>query len=194
MHTGPDLSELDVAIQRLKTVLNDPVCRANMTLSTVTGFLGELIVRQRLKKEGIEVSHHGKMSSYDLEYGPYKIDVKTSARKSELGEGLSNWGWALKRESKRKNACTHFVCLALDERYEPVAYYVLHASHARDLSSGVGQFSKVQAALMVVSGQRMPSPTSKWHESVAVSRELIERGAVVVADAGHSLIEAIERA
>ena len=106
-------------IQRLKLVIKDENC-ARMNHSTVKGFLGELLVKAKLESEGLEIIHRGNQSGFDLEYAKehshFKIDVKYSEPKNDFEKAVTNWGWALQHENKKKPiTCTNGHCL-VDER------------------------------------------------------------------------------
>lgn len=121
-----------------------------MNKSTIKGYLGELIVKRKLMKEGIPTNSLGNQSGYDLEYkdDKIKIDVKLSLLKNEFKLNSYYWGWALKHESKKEIKATHFVCVALNNNYEVEAFYVINAKNWRERATefpeGIKQFSKVE--------------------------------------------------
>src|SRR5437773_1257683 len=105
-------------LELLRRVALSPDC-TNMNRSTVKGFLGELLVKQRLESEGMAVDHLGNQTGFDLRYsrntGPVQIDVKLSLPKSESVYPFPYWSWALLHENKKKSvSATHFVCVACD--------------------------------------------------------------------------------
>lgn len=114
------------------------------------GFLGELLVREKLESEGREVKHFGNQSGYDLWYGKgtveVKIDVKAS-RGDPIRDEFRAWGWALLSTSKkRKLSCTHFVCIALDATLMPHAYHVIPSSKVKAFPHAAGRFKSVMHA------------------------------------------------
>jgi hypothetical protein len=52
------MNGLGKTISLLKNVINDKNCR-NMNLSTIKGYLGELIVKRKLQEEGITAISKG---------------------------------------------------------------------------------------------------------------------------------------
>jgi len=125
--------------------------KKTMNLSTVKGFLGELIVKRKLEEEGLDVLHKGNQSGYDLEFGNYKIDVKFSAFKNDSRDKRGNhWGWALIQGPKKKIKCTHFVCVGADEFLNPLFYYIINQDHHTLFHRGKGQFKGVQRGFIVL--------------------------------------------
>src|ERR1700733_12606376 len=87
-------------IQLLRGIILSPDC-AKMNLGTVKGYLGELLVKQRLQDElgVIRVEHFGNQHSHDLQSNrdakAIQIDVKTSIAKDEFKWGFPYWSGAL---------------------------------------------------------------------------------------------------
>ena len=85
-------------IDLLKAVIKDPNCR-KMNKSTVVGYLGELLVKEKLESEGFSVTHRGNQSRDDLQYEKQGtaviVDVKCSLCKWDFSKEVANWGWAL---------------------------------------------------------------------------------------------------
>lgn len=54
-------------ISLLRKIIFDTNCD-RMNKSTIKGFLGELIVKERLEEVGFEVKHQGNQSGYDLSF------------------------------------------------------------------------------------------------------------------------------
>ena len=138
-------------ISLLRRVIGDPNCE-RMNMSTIKGFLGELIVRERLEDAGFEVDHRGNQSGYDLSFWvddqEFRIDVKTSTLKDELSCDRLHWGWALVHSNKQKAvSATHFICVGLDESLEAQRFIIIPAEWAAKFPEGIGQFSKVKHAL-----------------------------------------------
>jgi hypothetical protein len=138
-------------IALLRKVIKDPVC-GRMNMSTIKGFLGELIVKERLEDAGFEVDHRGNQSGYDLSFWSedqeFRIDVKTSTLKDELSCGRLHWGWALVHSNKRKAvSATHFMCVGLDESFEARRFILIPSEWAGKFPAGIGQFNRVKHAL-----------------------------------------------
>ncbi len=130
-------------VDLLKAVIRDENCR-HMNLSTIKGYLGELIVKAKLESEGCMVEQKGNQCGYDLGFDNIKIDVKTSTLKEET-PGTLGWGWALKQKSKKRRlSCTHFVCLALDEKYNEKAFYVIKKEDIGKFLANSKRFKNVE--------------------------------------------------
>ena len=173
------MKQIETTIKILKKVINDPYCD-RMTKSVVIGYLGELILKNKLEKEGLSVDHKGKQSKYDLEYEKndtiFKIDVKTSKLKDEHKWGVKYWGWALSQGNKTKELnCTHFVCLALDEQLDAYEYFVIPAKNAKLFPSARGQFNSVNHGLIVFPKGSKKVTDKKWMESINRSEKLIKK-------------------
>lgn len=93
------------AAKLLRDVVRHPACQ-KMNLSTVKGYLGELLVKQLLEAEGVKVEHLGNQNGYDLRFSlqgrDIRVDVKMSLPKDEFGWGFEYWGWALQHANKKK--------------------------------------------------------------------------------------------
>ncbi|MBM4295324.1 MAG: hypothetical protein FJ126_10555 [Deltaproteobacteria bacterium] len=114
-------------------------------MSTIKGYLGELIVKPKLLEEGLTTISLGNQSGYDLEYNDIKIDVKLSCLKNEFKLDNNYWGWALKHQNKKKDIkATHLICVALTETYDVNAFYVISANNINGFPQGIKQFSKVE--------------------------------------------------
>ena len=155
----------------------------HMNLSSVKGFYGELLLKQKLENEGLSVTHRGKQSGYDLEFKlskkdhPTKIDVKTSLLKNEIDGDLYNWGWALKSKNKKKINCTHFCCIALDKKYRVNKYYIIQKKNLDKFpKSGIQQFKNVERGLVILFSKLYPKLKTK------VERDYIDKSAKIIAD------------
>src|SRR5574341_311525 len=136
-------------IELLKRIIRDKNCQGHMNLSTVKGYLGELLVKNRLEHEGLIVQHHGNQSGFDLqcEYRgeTFKLDVKFSMPKYEYDSSHVNWGWALVHQHKQRNlSCTHMVCVAVDENLNVHKVYVIPVANIQDFPPSVGKFSRIK--------------------------------------------------
>lgn len=163
---------LNKTIGLLRKIIADENCK-RMNLSTVKGYLGELLVWQQLTNSGFEtVEHQGNQTGYDLSMGKdkkFKIDVKTSALKFELSRECKNWGWALQHENKNKPiSATHFVCIGLDDNLEASQFIVIPAGLAQTFPKSIGRFKKVSHALFVF------PPSSKPKKLPDESKRLIQ--------------------
>lgn len=140
------------AIALLKKILKKDAFK-RMNKGTVVGFLGELIVKQKLEDEGYEIKHSGNCASIDLLYKigdkEIKIDVKTSRPKDEISCGIHYWGWPLSKSAKQCK-CSHYICVALDKDYNVKNYFVINVKEIEKFPNGLGQFStKVNCAFIV---------------------------------------------
>lgn len=140
-------------ISLLRKVIKDPNC-GRMNMSNIKGFLGELIVKERLENAGYEVYHQGNQSGYDLSFWiedgdkEIKIDVKTSTLKDGFSCGRKHWGWALKHSNKKNPlSATHFVCVGLDDELQARRFIIIPAGWVGKFPKGIGQFKKVDHAL-----------------------------------------------
>jgi hypothetical protein len=125
-----------------------------MNRSTVKGFIGELLVKAWLKREGIDAEHLGNQSGYDLEFNyagrPFRIDVKMSMPKDEFGWGFDCWGWALKHANRKKSiSATHLICIGCDHKANIEEAYVVPAETIELFPAGFRQFSKIQHGFVV---------------------------------------------
>ena len=48
------------------------------------------------------------------------------------------------KNKKKPLSCTHFVCVAVDEKFNPVFYYVIHKDSHKLFPKGQGQFNGVK--------------------------------------------------
>ncbi len=160
-------------ISLLRRIINDPNCK-RMNLSTVKGYLGELIVKESLEVAGFKVDHQGNQSGYDLtvwdqDEEEYTIDVKTSLLKDDLSCGRDHWGWALVHSNKQKPiTATHFVCVGLDRDLEAKRFIVIPQRFAEKFPNGIGQFRRVKHAVCdfqrSYTPKNIPSEKAKYIE------------------------------
>lgn len=137
-------------IDVLKEIIQDENC-SHMNLSTIKGYLGELIVKLKLEKEGCSIIQKGNQSGYDLKFKDIKIDVKTSSFKKETFNSPFSWGWALKQKSKKRLiSCTHFVCVALNKNYKVDAFYIIKKENIKYFPKGIKRFKGVQKVFSVL--------------------------------------------
>jgi len=141
-----------MTIKRLKKIILDENCK-NMNKSTVKGFLGELLVKNKLKQEGHNFKHIGNQADVDLELknSNSRIDVKTSILKREIKNLPEYWGWALKQKSKkRKISSSHLICIALFKDLSIDAFYIIRTKDLKEFQkSPIGRFNKVEKGFMV---------------------------------------------
>lgn len=183
------MDELE-ALNRLVGVANLPRLSDYMNLSTVRGFIGELLVKKRLREEGYpHVEHLGKAKAVDLRFSVNEkqitIDVKTSMLKAEFGRRAKNWGWALTRGEKTP-AVTHFVCIALSENLGVERLFVISANNYRLFPAGAGLFRSVAHAFVLLSDGE---PNMGNRNLLELSNRLLERGVVREVQDGQSLYE-----
>jgi hypothetical protein len=171
-----DLESLDITIQLLKNVIFDKNCE-RMNKSGVIGYLGELIVFQKLRQENYQPELLGKQSRVDIIVNGFTIDVKTSRMKND-GFGIDVWGWAL----QRKDSTVKYniaICLALDTELNVAGYYCIYgkyidsfqSSHER-LTSVISRFQKFPKAPDEMSSK-------KYREGYQLSKKLIREGKVI---------------
>jgi hypothetical protein len=144
---------IETSIQRLKKVITDKNCK-QMNLSNVKGYLGELLVFDKLKKEKLHVVQKGNQSGYDIEMlnSNIKIDVKLSTIKMEINGCPPYWGWALKHENKKRAVtASHFICVALQDDFSVKDYYIIQAKDLKMFpSSAIRQFGKVENGFTIL--------------------------------------------
>jgi hypothetical protein len=145
------------SIERLKDIITDENCK-KMNLSNVKGYLGELIVLEKLLKEKVTVEQKGNQSGYDIEIIDLgiKIDVKLSTIKTEVKNCPPYWGWAIKHENKKRDlTATHFVCVALNVDFSVKDFYVIKAKDYKHFpKSAIGQFGKVKNGFTILSDKK----------------------------------------
>jgi len=175
-------------IQSLKDVIFDKNCE-RMNKSCVKGFLGELIVLQKLKSEGLDPIHLGKQSGVDINVKGLKIDVKTSELKDD-GFETKNWGWALKRKGKEIKYDVA-LCVALDEELNTAGFYCIYQENVLSFESQSPQFPTVLNRF-----QKFPQPptvnsSKKFIEGYERSERFIRDGKVLFISPIESLREKI---
>jgi hypothetical protein len=166
MHLITKLKEtisLHRSVTRLKAVILDPHCK-RMNKSSVVGFLGEVVVRQKLEMEGLQVEHHGNQTGYDLEvHGGPKIDVKACTPRSYFGDSANCWGWALLSKSKkRKISFQYLVCVAFNSSLNVSAFYVVNTKDLRKFPESSARFRGVLRAFNIFENVPKLSKTSPW--------------------------------
>jgi hypothetical protein len=185
------MTDILQTISLLKQVISDENC-ARMNLSMVKGYLGELLVKAKLESEGLVVKHLGNQSGYDLLSGNFKIDVKFSALKNEVGGSGAYWGWALLHQNKKRGiSCSHAVCVAVDGNYAVNSYYVIPESNFGYFPCGVGQFSKVKHAFLIGNERDLPEFNEGWRGLYEKSYDLLQQGKAKQVLSHESLREAL---
>lgn len=150
---------LSNSIEKIIDLLKDPGCQ-RMNTSNLKGYLGELLVFQKLEEEGYKVTHLGNQSGYDLEISELaKIDVKYS----KFNEDFDDWGWALVPYSKKRAiSCSHFVCLAMNGDYTVNSYFVIKKKDYEKFPSTIGRFRLKHSFSAVKDGfsyeRHLPNP------------------------------------
>ena len=132
-------------IQRLKDIALDPNCDY-MNKSTVVGYLGEVVVREKLSSKGLVVFHKGNQSAYDLATSSgVKIDVKAGSPRDEFGAGREFWGWALKSQSKKRDInFSRIICVAFTEKYDIHGFYTVLVSNLEHFPPAIPRFKGVE--------------------------------------------------
>lgn len=197
MNALPENESIDEIIDLLRRVIRSEQC-ARLSKSTIIGFLGEVLVKKRLRAEGKDVDHKGNQSGIDLEYKSngqsIRIDVKTSTRKQEFlksVDGFKHWGWAMKKKGSK--APSHFVCVGLNAEYEVEAIFVVPHQCLDNLAieadDRMGQFKKVTHGLLLpCSESPEPEPETASQEGpvrhMNKCRQLLDNGISRVAQYG----------
>ena len=185
-----NLENLSETFIRLKSLIDDPNC-IQMNQAILKGYLGELLVGDKLHKEGLNLILKGNQSGYDLEVEgkDVKIDVKLSKLKDQCKSKVNHWGWALKQASKKTIKSTHLVCVALGENLEPLNYYVIKSQDLDHFpASGFGQFSKVERGLVFIQNKRDIQKVSKDEkEYFDICQSLLDNGTIRKIAANRSL-------
>ena len=154
------MQNIDETIQRLRAIVFDDNCK-NMNLSNIKGYLGELLVTQKLIQEGLMIIPKGNQSGYDIEVPEkkIKIDVKFSTIKKEVTNGSNYWGWALKHKNKFKDiSCSHFICVAVDKKLEPLHYYIIRSTYLNNFpTSAIRQFKNVERGFVLLENHKQIS-------------------------------------
>jgi hypothetical protein len=182
---------LNETIQRLRAVILDANCQY-MNKSTVVGFLGEVLVCEKLRSEGLDVTHLGNQKGYDLQITSLtpeiRIDVKTAVGSDIQGKMIRTWGWALLSTTKKRPlTCTHFVCVALDCELHPFAYHVIERSRVTEFPPSAGQFKSVIHAYAAHHPNNPFSVGTTWYDQHDKSELLFRSGAVSLVKPGESL-------
>lgn len=153
-----------------------------MNRSIVKGYLGELLVRAQLEKEGCAVTHVGNHAGYDLEWAAVRIDVKLSLLKLEIPNFPEYWGWALRPKNKVRNiSCTHFVCAALNRGNEVDAYFVIKARDLQKFPKGISRFRNIANGFGILPSRLPRDCASDVREFFTESRRrLRDRKALMV--------------
>lgn len=181
------MSSIARTIRTLQAMAIDDNCK-RMNKSTVIGFLGELLVRQKLQSEGVDVDHLGGQGGYDLSIwgDSVTIDVKTSRPQKFSGTDVVHWGWALKSKTKKRFiTATHFVCVSLTKECKLREFHVIRASDLKEFPAAVGPFKGVEHTFHVCrSTQKLPA-RSPWRPVVlACDRARKKKTAVRVRKTG----------
>lgn len=168
-------------IKLLKSLIKDTNA-THMNLSNVKGYLGELIVKEKLEKEGYEVMQKGNQSGYDLDVPSLsaKIDVKFSTFKSEAKNYPKYWGWALMSGSKnRELKFSHFVLVALRENLDLDAYYVIRIRDLKFFPKNFAQFRNVKKGFGVFPKDLPKNATKNDKKYARESKKLLKTKKVI---------------
>lgn len=163
-----------------------------MNLGSVKGFLGELVVMEMLEKENIKFTPKGNQSGIDIELeNGVKIDVKLSLLKHELKKLPKNYGWALTKNID-KIACTHYVCVALNEDLSIKNFYIFKSADIKKFKkSPLSQFKNVINAFMILEDPKSLDSLKvikpDMYEFYKQCYSLIDTGIVTKLDAGQKI-------
>ena len=172
------MRQIGKTISLLKRIIKDKNCE-RMNTSTVKGYLGELLVIQKLGKEGKTIKQAGKQTSYDFAYNNKRIEVKTSIPKDDFKLGYKYWGWGLKHVNKKKVSATHFICLAVDEALRPHKYFIFKVEDLKHFPRGAWQFKKLERVFHYSEGNRKIS-AARQRSIFLKSRNLLRKRKVKV--------------
>jgi hypothetical protein len=166
----------------------DPHC-TKMNKSTVVGYLGEIVVREKLISEGLTVEHFGNQTGFDLkiENGP-RIDVKACTRRSDFGTDADFWGWALLSESKkRKINFTHIICVAFTTALDVHKFYVIHTDNLSKFPKSSPRFKGVLRCYNVF--DRVPPllKKSQWFKCRRGCEKALQGGYVIAVKPNENL-------
>lgn len=170
------MGTLDDTIILLKKVIYDKNCE-RMNLSTVKGYLGELIVLQKLQNEGYPPQHRGKQSDFDIKLDGVKIDVKTSILKKD-GHYDEIWGWALVRKDKPIKYDVA-VCVALDKKFEVVSYYCIFSPKVECFKIPHGRYTNVLNRFHKFSHPPDANSPKKIIDAYEQSEQFLKDGTVI---------------
>jgi hypothetical protein len=175
------MSSLDETIQLLKDVINDGNCN-RMNKSIVRGYLGELITIKKLRDEGYNPEHKGKLAGVDIVFEGILIDVKTSRLKKD-GFEIKNWGWALARKGKPVKYAVA-VCVALDEQSNNIGFYCIRGRDvegktASEFEYSKGQFTSVSRRFLKFQSSPTDKSSEKFKKAYEESENLLMNGKVV---------------
>jgi len=177
-------------IDLLKKVIRDENCE-RMNKSEVKGYLGELIVFQKLRNEGYKPEHRGNQSDVDIIVNDFKIDFKTSELKDD---GLESkiWGWALLRKDRviKYDAA---VCVALDKNLDVNAYYCVSRSNVSDFESHHGHYTNVLNRFHKFPHPPDENSSNKFKEAFEQSEQLLKEGKVIAIAPDEKLGEIIQK-
>lgn len=156
------MKDIAKTIKQLKELILDSNCRC-MNLSNVKGYLGELLVFEKLTKEGLNISQKGNQAGHDLEINDIKIDVKFSTLKNEIKKFPKYWGWALKSKRKKRGvSCSHFVCISVDDNLNVKNYYAIKSKDLYRFDKYIKQFGNVENGfLLLPENCKIPKDSNK---------------------------------
>ena len=178
------MENISKTIDALRKIIKDKNCK-RMNLSNVKGYLGELIIFQKLQEEGMKVEQRGNQSGYDIEMPEknIKIDVKFSILNNQFKHLPNFWGWALKQNNQKKVSCTHFILVAVDnDSLLPKNFYIINAKHlSRFPESGISQFKNVKHGFVYLERQDSINKIldKKINQYFLKSRHAIKKGYVI---------------
>jgi hypothetical protein len=174
-------------VDKLKDIINDPNF-SRMNMSNVKGYLGELIIKYRLEKEGCTVIHKGNQSNYDLEVTHpvvARIDVKFSSVKGT--KKYPDYGWALKFKNKKDLKSTHFVCIGLSSDLGEETVCIIKADDIDSFSANDGRFKTVTNAFSIPSTKNSDDfRNTEYHQKC---KKLLKEGKAKIVKDDHKLLD-----
>ena len=184
------MEDFENTIQLLKNVLSDKNCD-RMNKSVVTGYLGELLVYQKLQKEELKPEQLGKQSGYDIHVKNVKIEVKTSSLKDD-GFGITNWGWTLLRKNQEIKYDL-VICVALDDNLNVEGYYCISKKNLTSFLSPHGRFTSIMNRFQKFPQAPDESSSKKFQDTYLRTQQLFDEGKALKIHPNESLGEIIRK-
>jgi hypothetical protein len=171
-----EMGTLSDTINLLKDVIRDENCE-RMNKSGVKGYLGELIVLQKLQDEEFKPEHLENQSGVDIIVNNFSIDVKTSTLKDD-GFGTDVWGWALLRKGKKiENDAA--ICVALDKKLNVAGYFCIYGKNMESFNSSHEWLKNVMCRFQKFPKEPVETSSKKFKEAYQKSEESLRDGHVI---------------
>jgi hypothetical protein len=150
-----DKEKINEAIGKLKALQSDDILKQLM--DQIVGFIGELIVIEKLIEEGMDPKHIGGKKKYDIECNGKRIEVRTSSSRSQKDESKV-WGWNLRKINQKESNCSHIICIQLDDKLDATKYLIIKSEDVKHfpesktkydliISDNKSKFNKYQDAI-----------------------------------------------